>query len=220
MSKRTRFYATIFGMLGICMCCAFAIILTYRGNEKNNQPSQVAAELPAPSPTPEPTATNTPAPPANTPVPTPTSVPPTPTRKPTNTPIPESKDSIPPDIQIYRQGIIKQIGTLGDAMTAIGELLKNPDVGNDKWRINLALQITFVRVAHEELTKMDVPPEMKEIHEAILDGTSDCNEAMDYIVTGIDNVNIDDIITAQALMVRCGDKMEKPTTMVGEYFNQ
>ncbi len=158
------------------------------------------------------------------PIPTPTPIPPTVTPKPTNTPAPAAEGETPLDVQpyvlAYVLGTGEKMQTMGSALSSISELMQNPQFGNDEWTIDVALQVVTVQQVHKELTEMDVPPEMSEIHEAVLDGTADCNEAMDYLVSGLDNGNIDDVNTAATLMAQCGNKMQKPTTMMQEYVNQ
>jgi hypothetical protein len=64
---------------------------------------------------------------------------------------------------------------------------------------------------------MNVPPEMEGVHAAVLDATGDCYKAMDYLVSGLDNLSTDDLEMAGGLTAQCGEKLSVPTEMMEAY---
>jgi hypothetical protein len=174
-----------------------------------------------PTLTPTSTPTHTPIP-TDTPIPTETPIPPdTPTPlPPTNTPIPTDTpqaNELLPEIQSYISAVTQKGQTMGKALGNLGDLLQNPNIGDDTWTINLAAQMTVIKLVHQELTQMDVPPEMADIHAAYLSATGDCDQAMDYLASGIDNVDTTAINQANDLIKSCGQKMSVPTDLLAEY---
>lgn len=111
----------------------------------------------------------------------------------------------------------EKINTITNATIELSEYLSNPQLNNEDWIIGVAIQAASIQVAHEELTEMDVPPEMTEIHEATLNGTKDCSIAMDYLLAGIDNISQDDTLKASEYMVRCGNKLLKTSGLIANY---
>jgi hypothetical protein len=211
----------------LCACCLIFWITNNRSEEIAQlagqaavQPPEAPAEVPpeapaeappeAPAEAANPTPTNTQVvPPTGTP--TPTSTPkPTFTPKPSDTPTP----TVSPEVQLYILEVVTKIQTMGEAMEILGALMLDPHLDNDDWVLNVATQMAVVQLAHEELTKMDVPPEMAETHALILDATGDCNEAMDYLVSGVDNLDAGDLAKASELITLCEQKMQKSVEMM------
>lgn len=142
-------------------------------------------------------------------IPVPTQTPPIPTQEP--------EPEIPLEVQLYGLEVAEKSNTMGEALQDLGQLLQNPKPGNDDWTVGVALQVTLIRSTHEELLEMDVPTEMTEVHAAVLDATADCNTSMDYLVSGIDNLNTNEIEMASTYMVQCSEKLPKAASLMEEY---
>jgi LysM repeat protein len=135
-------------------------------------------------------------------------------------PLPAQPAEVPPNIQMYALTIAQKMQTMADALQAIGDLTLAPDALSDDWKLQVALQLAIIQVTHQELEDMDVPPEMQEVHAAVLEATADCALSTDYLASGIDNFSTDDIEAGASLMESCGEKMQKPLEMVNDYANR
>ncbi len=125
-----------------------------------------------------------------------------------------STPTISPETAQYLVALARQAMIMGTALQTMGDLLQNPRLFDEEWRILVAAKIAAIRLVYEEMTKLNPPQEAAEIHYAVLDAASDCNKAMDYLVTGLDNFDSDALNQAQALILSCGAKFEEATALV------
>jgi hypothetical protein len=212
MPKKYLVAIAVAGVL--TLCCAGAMLVGVLIPGTSETPTPRPTDVPAPTFTPPPTDTPTPLP-TDTPAPTYTPVP-----VPTDTPVPVPTDTPPAvssEVQQYLLELTGHIIDISNALQAIGELASTPDFFSNEWKIKMAAQVVVIRSAHEALTEMDVPPEMAEIHKAVLDATSDCESSTYFLTTGIDNLDAASLETASGLIQSCGEKMEIPMGMIGEY---
>jgi hypothetical protein len=173
-------------------------------------PTWTATPLPSDTPTPSPTST---ALPTNTPTPTEplTDIPP-PTLTATLPPV-----AISPDVQLYAAEVVEWLDPWIAAMTTLSELAKEPKLDDEDWRRDMLVAMVVIKVTHEELSKMDVPPDVAEIHEAMLDATGDYDEAMDLLAVAIDNLDANVLMDAFSLMDEGERKMNEATALLEIY---
>ena len=149
-------------------------------------PTMVPVASPQPTGTPQPTDTR---PPTNTAV-SPTDTPAVPTDTPRPTPT-EATGGPSLEVQLYALEMADTGMTIADALGELGELTQDPQFGDDNWVAELVIQMVAIQVAHTQLTEISVPAEMADLHELILDATGDCYDAMDYLASGIDDLDAD-----------------------------
>jgi hypothetical protein len=121
---------------------------------------------------------------------------------------------------LYVLEVVEKGGTLGEELSALGELMMFPQLGDQDWMIEVALHMVMIQLTHEELEEMHVPTEMAEFHEGLLDGTQDCYDSVDYVASGIDNLNPGDLERSVVLMNSCGAKISKLPAVIEEYMAQ
>lgn len=220
MKKQKRSQAYIVGIVVMAIIGLSCIGCFALGMIGDLSPTHIATagatETAKPMDTPVPTSfpTKTPKPTA---IPTvtlkPTPVPPTDMPE----PIPEGP---PPEVVVYMLESIPKIQAIGDSLTSLGTLLMDPNIGDDSWTIAVVANILVIQETHKELMEMEVPPEVVEIHAAVLDTTGDFSKSMDYVITGIDNMNAEDLEKAISLMNSGNEKIQKATKMLEEYMAQ
>jgi hypothetical protein len=231
-SKRWRWFAIIIGavVVVLCLCMVVIVVSNWPSEEELATVNTAAAmtrearptETPKPTKTPWPTQTPRPTNtvrPTDTPQPEPTDTSTsadTPT--PTDTPVPTK--GIPIEVQLYVLEVAEKGTMLGEAIGALGELMLDPQFGSDAWVLNAGAQVAAVRLSYEALEEMDVPPEMEELHKEILDATGDCYEAMDYLVSGLDNASVEDLEIAAGLIESCGEAQSEVSEKMEEYLEQ
>ena len=106
---------------------------------------------------------------------------------------------------------------IATAMQNLSDLLQNPKLFDNNWRIMVASQMAVIRIAYQDMTKLQPPPELNEIHSAAVDAAGDCNKAMDYLASGIDNMDTEALGQAQSLIMSCSSKFEHATALVNKF---
>ena len=202
------------GLLLICCVCSIPIGLLNRNNQRANLTANTpavatsapaaAAATTAPEPTSAPEPTQAPALPTAAPEPTDTPVPPTAVVGPTQAP---AASGLTTEEGQAVGAIAGHISNMGKALTAIGQLSQKYE-NTDSWKIDMATQITIVRSEHQALLALDVPPKIGALRAATLNATTDCNAAMDKLVSGLDNNRAADLNSAGELMASCGKKIQ------------
>lgn len=181
-----------------------ATVLPTNTPEPTSEPTEVLTAAPAPTDTPFPT--NTPE------LSTATSFP-----EPTNSPTPTVRPGVPLDVQLYFAEVIENTEAIRLALQNIGELAENPLFFDEDWRTDMVINMALIRVSHQSLQELNPPEEVRHIHTALLDATSDCNAALDHIAAGIDNLDPEEMDIATRLNESCADKARIATRLITEY---
>lgn len=184
----------LLGVVSMAAMCAIGGVLFY---------AAAVAIQPAP--------TSTPLPPTYTPWPTATPAP-TLTATPTST----STPTAPPEVRQYASEVLRCAYPMGVALTRLDRLLVAP-ANHTEWRYAVAVQSAIIQAAHEKLMVLDVPLEMAKIHAALTDATGDYYTAMDYLESGLDNLDGADLEEALRLMQRADQKLGSVNEMLEEY---
>lgn len=139
-------------------------------------------------------------PPTDTPVPLPTN---TPAPVATDTPVPLPTNTPDLGLALYAVQLQEQMGRLSDAMGTFSELMGNPDVGNESWMIDVAVQLVAIRQAHAALLAIDAPDGWQEIHSLTISATGSCNDATYLVAAGIDALDVGLLQQATAQIGEC-----------------
>lgn len=138
---------------------------------------------------------------------------PTETPSPTSTPPPTSETSAA--FVEYADAVLYELLSMSDGLTRVSELIQNPAPDDQGWITETAFAIVTIRQAYGKLEGMEVDPEFQDLHDIVLNSTVDCYTATDYLVSGIDNQDADDIERAVTLVESCGNKMDEATDILG-----
>ena len=68
----------------------------------------------------------------------------------------------------YIEEIITHALTTGEALTELGALTSDPQIGNDRWTLKVGAQIATVQLAYEEVAKLKPTAKFKEVHAKVL----------------------------------------------------
>ena len=102
-------------------------------------------------------------------------------------------------------------------MESLAPLFENPQFNDEAWLRAVGHSADVVQQAHRNLSAMNVPPEMAEFHEALLDATQDLYDGMDYLIDGATYMDAGGIQKANNLMVSGLKKMNRATEVLNEY---
>ena len=141
----------------------------------------------------------------------------------TATPVPvEASESEPTkpeptaDFATYIEEAVGYMLYMQSGMQSAGELFQDPQLYSDSWRLDVATALAFIRAGYEMLEEMSVEPGVSEFHRQVLYATVDCYRATDYVASGIDNTDVDDLNHATELMNSCGKKMRDMSERMSE----
>ena len=88
----------------------------------------------------------------------------------------------------YTSTIVNQTTTVGDAYIELGNLLQNPQIGNEDWTLKVAIQLTKIQITYNKAMEMKPPDSMTNIHYKYVQGMKHYNTAIELIAQGIDKI--------------------------------
>jgi len=115
---------------------------------------------------------------------------------------PPESPSLTASEQNYAATIFDHSSQVSEALNDLGDLLMNPQIGYDEWTIDVAIQITIIRLLYEEAQEIEPPGSMADIHDSYMQAMWHYNRSMDLLVEGIDTLdtNLLDLATSEIEM--------------------
>ena len=123
---------------------------------------------------------------------------------PTRTPRPPSAVVVPPvtppvtttptlttEEQVYLETMIGLNELSADVSYEIGILLENPQIFDDDWRFEVALQLSMVRILYEEAEAIEPPSSLSPYHTKYVQSLYRYDKSCDLLVQGIDELDLD-----------------------------
>lgn len=149
--------------------------------------------------------------PTATPAPTRTA-----TRTPTATPLPTNTmtatvtlpvlpASSTSDEQVYVQAVLTHFGDMSTAVPAIATLLQTPDLFDEQWRLDLAIQMAVLVVVDQRASALQPPTRLAAFHEDLLLATGTCAAFANSLADGLDNFDADLLQVASVQVVSCAE---------------
>jgi len=105
--------------------------------------------------------------------------------------IPTETPSFTASEQDYATTIVDHGSQVSEAMSNLSVLMMNPQIGYDEWTIDVAIEVTVIRLLYEEAQEIEPPSSMAHIHNNYMQAMWHYNRATDFIVEGIDTLNAD-----------------------------
>jgi hypothetical protein len=149
--------------------------------------------------------------------PTATPLPPTPipAQEP-ETPAPPDTPTPPVDMALvaYVDGATRQLDDLALGLGKLGELLTNPQLGEEQWTSEVATAMAVVRLAYEGLTQLQPPPHLTEVHTTVMAAAAFCDAATNSLASGLDNFDIAALQLAGQQVQQCMDGIDQVAIML------
>ncbi len=92
--------------------------------------------------------------------------------------------------QDYISALLNNANTMDGALEEFSTLMIEPQIGIDKWTLDVATQLTIIRLAYDEAAQMNPPASMVNIHSKYMQAMNNFNDATYLIASGIDNLDI------------------------------
>jgi soluble cytochrome b562 len=115
--------------------------------------------------------------------------------------------------QAYIAKMVENSTGFGNAMTELGKMLGAFEP-TDEWVIYTATWVAAIRMYADDAEKIKPPKKYEAAHDKYLQGTRKFKESMDWLVEGIDEVDVAKINKASALMEEGVKYVEQATTMI------
>lgn len=114
----------------------------------------------------------------------------------------------------YKGDVFLSINIMMDTIRQIDGLFSNPQFDNQDWKYEVESLARRVQKIHENLSKMQAPANMSDIHAALLDGTADCDQSMTFLIEGLYSTDHAELQQATELLDSCGDKVAVQTKIL------
>ena len=122
---------------------------------------------------------------------------------------PTEPPSLTASEQNYATTIVDHNSKVGEAMSSLSYLMENPQIGYDEWTIDVATEVTIIRLLYEEAQEIEPPSSMADIHYNYMQAMWHYDRSMDFLVEGIDTLNAD-------LMSQATSEIEMGTAYLNE----
>jgi len=122
---------------------------------------------------------------------------------------PTESPSLTASEQNYAATMAEHSSKVGEALGNLGDLMANPQFLDDEWILDVAIEITIIRLLYEEAQEIEPPNSMADIHYNYMQAMWHYNRSMDLIVEGIDTLNAD-------LLSQATSEIETATEYIGE----
>jgi hypothetical protein len=117
----------------------------------------------------------------------------------------------------YIAALHKNAARVADALEEFTALMENPQIGDDKWTIDVAAQLVIIQFAYDEAIEMNPPGSMVHIHYKYTQGMSNLNDATDLIASGIDNLD-SSMIRQATYKIQSGTQyIEEATALLDDF---
>jgi hypothetical protein len=130
---------------------------------------------------------------------------------------PTETPSLTASEQNYATTIADHSSQVGEAMSNLSVLMTNPQIGYDEWTIDVAIEVTVIRLLYEEAQEIEPPSSMAHIHENYMQAMWHYNRAMDFLVEGIDTLDADLIDQATSELETGAEYIDEATEQTEDF---
>jgi len=106
---------------------------------------------------------------------------------------------------------------VAEALDELSALMANPQIGYDEWTIDVAIQITIIRLLYDEAQEIEPPNSMAAIHYNYMQAMWHYDRSMDLIVEGTDTLNANLISQATSELELGGDYIEEAIRLLSDF---
>ncbi len=130
---------------------------------------------------------------------------------------PPETPSLTASEQNYAATMADHGSRVSEALGNLGDLMANPQFLDDEWILDVAIEITIIRLLYEEAQEIEPPNSMADIHYNYMQAMWHYDRSVDLIVEGIDTLNADLIYQATSEMEAGGEYINGVTEMLYDF---
>ena len=121
---------------------------------------------------------------------------------------------ITPEEQAYAELITDHSSEVAEALLQLTSLMSDPQIGNDEWTIDMAVQLVTIQLLYAEVLEIDPPSSMSDIHYKYVQAMWHFDNATNLIAQGIDQLDADLLDQANLEIVSAIELLEEATGLV------
>lgn len=106
---------------------------------------------------------------------------------------------------------------VGEAFANLSSLLDDPRYGTDEWTLQVAVQLTTIRLAYDEAMELKPPSSMAEIHSQYSQGMDAYNDMTYLFSRAIDELDSDLLDQAMVRMESGAQFIKEATRLIEEF---
>ena len=141
------------------------------------------------------------------------------TTQPVSPPTTPEKPALTTAEQAYANAVADQATTVGNALTKLGELLQNPQYGDDAWTLQVATQLVIIQTVYDQAMELDPPSSMAEIHLKYTQGMKAYNDMTYLFSRGVDELDLN-LIDQAVTKMETGIRLLNETTELMREFRE
>ena len=108
---------------------------------------------------------------------------------------------------------------VGDAFTRLGELIQNPQMGDDVWTLSVAAQLVTIQLLYEEAMEIEPPSSMAHIHYKYVQGMKHYDKSTRLVAKGFDELDVN-LIEEATVEINRGEASINEATQLMEEFTE
>jgi hypothetical protein len=121
------------------------------------------------------------------------------------------------DEQAYFDEMTPIFQSLSDSLPRASELMSNPQIFSDDWKLALAVELVTWKTAYQEALTITPPNSLANVHDEILESLRLLDEAADDMSVGIDEFDADKIELASSKIQLANEHINEATRLINEF---
>lgn len=121
--------------------------------------------------------------------------------------------------QTYATTVANQAYLISEAFSSLGSLMAYPLYGDNTWGIQVATELVIIQLVYDEVTAMNPPNSMLNIHNKYVQAMSHYNNMTVLLVQGIDSLNLNLISQATSEMNMGTQIFDEATQLANEFLD-
>ena len=119
--------------------------------------------------------------------------------------------------QTYFDEMTPIFQSLADSLPDAAELMSNPEIFSDDWKLALAGELVTWKLAYQEALAITPPDSLSAVHAEIMESLRLLDEAAADIADGIDEFNVDKIELANNKILLANEHINEATRLINEF---
>lgn len=133
------------------------------------------------------------------------------------TPISAYAQELTPNENAYATTIADHSMRVGQALIELGDLMQNPQIGDDKWTLMVAAQIVTIRALYDEAMGINPPSSMTHIHYKYVQAMKHFESSTHLLTQGVDELNAELLDQATTELLTGSQLINEATKLMEEF---
>jgi len=130
---------------------------------------------------------------------------------------PAETPSLTASEQNYATTMAGHSSRVSEAMSKISDLMGEPQIGYDEWTLDVAIQLTIIRLLYDEALEIEPPSSMADIHYNYMQAMWHYDNSVELIAEGIDTLDDDLISQATSEIEMATEYIKEATRLLSDF---